>query len=239
VGDPYVFRWLEAILASGPIGSRRHRYCGRSSHAGALSSLVVGGTPRYSKARDTANPPKHNFGDITQPTPGLVGFMADVAARLGSDIQSNALSHLDQGMGGGKSHALTGLWHMAAHPDEFFSTEVGEAVRHEAQERASGKLDLGIPRLVVLSADHMSPGGASPEFGPAKTLHERFLWALFEGGVDHYRAALAEGPNKAALSVRLNESMAQFWYFLTNSWITRSPFQAQPTSGRCLLSKLS
>src|SRR5436853_3247524 len=54
--------------------------------------------------------------DITQPTPNLVGFFARVARRLGTDADATALFHLDQGMGGGKSHALVGLHHMASSP---------------------------------------------------------------------------------------------------------------------------
>ena len=45
--------------------------------------------------------------------PNLVGFLARVARRLGGTGESIALFHLDQGMGGGKSHALVGLYHMA------------------------------------------------------------------------------------------------------------------------------
>jgi hypothetical protein len=63
-----------------------------------------------------------NYGDITEPTPNLVGFFARVARRLGTTAEAPALFHLDQGMGGGKSHALVGLFHMADSPEEFFAS---------------------------------------------------------------------------------------------------------------------
>src|SRR5215211_5000475 len=66
------------------------------------------------------------YGDITQPTPGLVRFLAKIAHRLGSDRAVRALFHLDQGMGGGKSHALVGLYHMTTSAEAFSSTELGE-----------------------------------------------------------------------------------------------------------------
>src|SRR5881275_2269186 len=72
--------------------------------------------------------------DITQPTPNLVGFFARLARRLGTDADAPALFHLDQGMGGGKSHALVGLYHMASSPAEFFDTELGQQVRKEAEQ---------------------------------------------------------------------------------------------------------
>src|ERR1700680_4516594 len=73
------------------------------------------------------------YGDITQPTPNLVGFFARIARRLSNAGESVALYHLDQGMGGGKSHALVGLYHMAKNPDAFFGTHIGAEVLAEAQ----------------------------------------------------------------------------------------------------------
>ncbi|MGW7071953.1 hypothetical protein ACWGII_41570 [Streptomyces sp. NPDC054855] len=46
------------------------------------------------------------YAEITEPTPRLVQFMSTVARRLGTRTRGGkALFHLDQGMGGGKSHA--------------------------------------------------------------------------------------------------------------------------------------
>lgn len=82
------------------------------------------------------------YGDITEPTPNLVGFFARVARRLGTAADAPALFHLDQGMGGGKSHALVGLYHMADSPATFFVTDIGQQVYAEAA-RGSGGVDLG------------------------------------------------------------------------------------------------
>ena len=81
------------------------------------------------------------FADITQPTANLVGFLARVARRLGGGGESIALFHLDQGMGGGKSHALVALFHMANNPGAFFATDLGKAVHAEAQA-GGGRVDL-------------------------------------------------------------------------------------------------
>jgi hypothetical protein len=140
------------------------------------------------------------YGEITQPTPGLVRFLAKIAHRLGSERAIRALFHLDQGMGGGKSHALVGVYHMANSPEAFFATEIGERVRQEAEELAGTSFDLGDVRTIVLSADNMSPGVASPEFGPATSLFERFLWGLFDGDRSLYDEYQARGSDKRALS---------------------------------------
>ncbi|MFI7289981.1 DUF499 domain-containing protein [Streptomyces anulatus] len=140
------------------------------------------------------------YAEITEPTPRLVQFMSTIARRLGTWARGGkALFHLDQGMGGGKSHALVGLYHLANSPQAFLATELGQRVQEEAEQNGA-HLDLDGARVVVLSADNMTPGATSPEFGPATTLYERFLWSLFRGDRDRYTHHLAEGSNKAALA---------------------------------------
>jgi hypothetical protein len=163
----------------------------------------------YGVSSMTADVPYRDVGyyaDITMPTAGLVGFMAQVAQRLGSANATRALFHLDQGMGGGKSHALVGLYHLARDPGAFLTTELGRLVRVEAEERANGPIDLAGTRVVVLPADHMTPGATSSDFGPATSLHERFVWSLFPGDFDRYRKLVAAGPDKAALQAALREA---------------------------------
>lgn len=149
------------------------------------------------------------WGDITEPTPRLVGFMADIARRLGTDADITALYRLDQGMGGGKSHALVGLYHLAHDPDEFFASDIGQRVAAEAKQRAGADLQgLERTRPVVLTADHFTPGVASETFGPATTLHERFLWALFDAhqsreGRELYDQHRRSGTDKAAIKEAL------------------------------------
>lgn len=145
------------------------------------------------------------YGEITQPTPNLIGFFGRVARRLGTDNETTALFHLDQGMGGGKSHALVGLYHMANSPSEFFATELGHRVRAEA-EHGGFDLDLTDTRTVVLTADYFSPGKTSETFGPATSLFERFLWSLTGGDMDRYRRYVEGGPNKGTLQQALADA---------------------------------
>ena len=144
--------------------------------------------------------------DITEPTTKLVEFMAEITRHLSSSggasqlLGGDRLFHLDQGMGGGKSHALVGLWHLANHGEQFFASEIGQKVRAVASQRAGSQVErLGEVRTVVLCADAFSPGVARPEFGPAVNLHQRFLWALFDGDRSLYDAHVGAGADKAAL----------------------------------------
>jgi hypothetical protein len=168
--------------------------------AGQIADLQMSLYSAVYTDRDVPYQEPGYYADITEPTVGLVRFMGRVARRLGTKTTGGkALFHLDQGMGGGKSHALVGLFHLANDPTAFLATELGRMVGEEA-EQAGGTIDLSGARAVVLSADNMTPGATSPEFGPATSLYERFLWALFAGDKARYRQHLAEGPNKAALA---------------------------------------
>ena len=135
------------------------------------------------------------FGDITHPSPSMCRIAADIALRLGGrGGQTASAKHVwrfDQGMGGGKSHALIALWHMATDPAGFSKTDVGTNIMAEATRRVgSGTFDpnLGSPIMVALPGDQMDPHRPDPEtFGGAQTLWERFLFRLYEG--DHNRWA--------------------------------------------------
>lgn len=125
------------------------------------------------------------YAEITYPTDLLVGLLAEISVRLGggSDYtKARALTRLDQGMGGGKSHACIGCWQLACHPVALAQTDLGKAVF----ARAAGVLgrslppDLNNPHVVVLPCDNMTPGAPVREIdGPAYNLYERFLWRLF------------------------------------------------------------
>ena len=177
----------------------------RHGHADGLQMSL------YEAAYQTTDVPYRDptyWCDITEPTVKLVEFMAAVAiqlagvgpaGRLNLTGAGDSLFHLDQGMGGGKSHSLVGLHHMAASPVAFFDSEVGAAVSAAAAQRAGKPVTFADVRGVILCADHFTPGAARPEFGPAINLHQRFLWSLFAGDRALYDRHVAAGADKAAL----------------------------------------
>jgi hypothetical protein len=150
------------------------------------------------------------FGDITHPSANLVDLMAHIAVRLagpGDTYQrAQALRRLDQGMGGGKSHGLIGLWHLAAHPRELATTDIGKAVFRLAGEICASELpdDLGTPKVVVLACDNMTAGkGDRAHDGPAESLYERFLWRLFEGNNTRFLEYAPHFADKAKIAEAL------------------------------------
>ena len=146
------------------------------------------------------------FGSITHPTGNLVELMARVAVRLGvpGSTQTSAMWRLDQAMGGGKSHGLIGLWHLAAHPRELAETDLGRAVMASAESivgPGAVQADLGDPICVVLDCDNTTAD--SEDFGPATRLGERFLWRLFDKDGHRYDAFRDHTTNKAKLAEAL------------------------------------
>lgn len=127
------------------------------------------------------------YGDITHPTERLVTLLAEMAIRLGAgdDYQrARSVTRLDQGMGGGKSHALIGAYHLASNPAALRGTDLGKAVWEQVRATLNRDLpdDLNDPHVVVLPCDNMTPGAPVKALdGPANTLYERFLWRLFKG----------------------------------------------------------
>jgi hypothetical protein len=168
----------------------------------AVHGVAGGGKVPYSDPR--------YYGEITFPSRSLVGLMAQIAVRLGAVggfEGARALWRLDQGMGGGKSHGLIGLWHLVTSPNTFADTDLGRLVFAEA-EHIAGKgniaSDLGHPVCVVLSCDNMTPGkGDKTLDGPADTLGERFLWRLFDGASKTWNEFREHTSNKDMLAAAL------------------------------------
>lgn len=153
--------------------------------------------------------PKY-YGDITHPTKVLVDLLANVAVRLGGGNDylkgGKALRRPDQGMGGGKSHALIGAYHLGADPAAIAKSDLGMAIFARAKEIVGRELpaDLSAPRVVVLPCDSMTPGAPDETIdGPAKNLYERFLWRLFSKDYGLYERYKPFFNNKAKIAEAL------------------------------------
>jgi len=149
------------------------------------------------------------YDEITYPSSTLVDLIGRVIVRLGGGQRytaAPALWQLDQAMGGGKSHGLIGLWHTGAHPVEMRETDVGREAFALAERIVGGTVpqDLGQPQVVILACDNMTAGKGNPDLdGPARTLHERFLWRLFGGDYNLYRRYQEHYADKSKLAEAL------------------------------------
>ena len=111
--------------------------------------------------------------------------------------EATALYHLDQGMGGGKSHALVGLYHTAGTP------------KRSSAPTSAGRSRTGKPPVTPSRPNRPASSPSPPTtshparcletFGFATDLFGRFLWALFDGDRDLYDTYSAKKANKATL----------------------------------------
>jgi predicted AAA+ superfamily ATPase len=95
------------------------------------------------------------YGDITQPTERLVDLLTEIAVRIGGGddyLKARAVTRLDQGMGGGKSHACIGAFHLAANPEALLGTELGRWPRAQ-----SPRLVNRWPRICVARTSWFCP----------------------------------------------------------------------------------
>lgn len=150
------------------------------------------------------------YGEITHPAERLTDLLAEIAVRIGGgpdQLKARSVTRLDQGMGGGKSHACIGAFHLAANPEALLGTELGRAIAARAKSKMGRELpaDLDRPHVVVLPCDNMTPGAPVRELdGPAVNLYERFLWRLFSGDYnlfDRYRPYFSD-KSKVAEAIR-------------------------------------
>lgn len=124
------------------------------------------------------------YAEITYPGERLIDLLAEIAVRIGSGsdyLKARAVTRLDQGMGGGKSHACIGAYHLAADPEVFLGTHLGQLVGERAKAKTGKTLptEMNQPHVVVLPCDNMTPGAPVKEHdGPSVSLYERFLWRL-------------------------------------------------------------
>ena len=161
------------------------------------------------KGAPTASSPYSDpvaYAAVTHPSAGLVELMARIALRLAgpASVPQTAVWRLDQAMGGGKSHGLVGLYHLAAHPRKLAGTVLGKKVSSTVETIAGkGKVasDPDDPLCVVLDCDNAT--AATEDFGPARSLGERFLWRLFDTNYEKYTAFAGHTPNKAKLAEAL------------------------------------
>ena len=89
----------------------------------------------------SARPPyadANYYGEITHPTERLIDLLTEIAVRIGGRndyLKARAVTRLDQGMGGGKSHACIGAFHLAVNAEALLATELGQQVAKRAKAK--------------------------------------------------------------------------------------------------------
>lgn len=139
------------------------------------------------QSRDYSDPVE--FFARTYLTEGLQDLIGKAVRRLLGDENASPVINLQTNFGGGKTHSMLSLWHLAgARPLGDYPQDVQEILG------AKGFADLGKVKRVALVGNHLAPAGEiKPDGTKVNTLWGELAWQL--GGADAY-ATMAEHDEK-------------------------------------------
>jgi predicted AAA+ superfamily ATPase len=151
----------------------------RASEFAADLYKVASGDPGQSQ--EYANPIE--FFRRTYLTEGLRDLIGRALARLDGDMNASPVVNLQTNFGGGKTHSMLSLWHLAAGiAVQGYPQEVQELL---TSRPVQGLLADSTIRRVALVGNHVAPSGSTkPDGTKVNTLWGELAWQL--GGRDAY-----------------------------------------------------
>lgn len=179
------------------------------------------------QGKDYADPIE--FFRRTYLTDGLRDLIGRAVRRLSSDDNASPVINLQTNFGGGKTHSMLALWHLAGgRPLSEFPQEASELLT------ASGYEKLAKVRRVAIVGNHFAPSGESkPDGTLVRTIWGELAWQL--GGAEAYSLvaqadATSTPPGKALHSLLARYAPA---VILIDEWVAyaRSLFGRDNVAG--------
>ncbi|MBK8462833.1 MAG: DUF499 domain-containing protein [Nigerium sp.] len=179
-----------------------------SEFAADLYKVATGGE----EDSDYAHPVE--FFKRTYLTEGLRDLVGRAVRRLSGDNNASPVVNLQTNFGGGKTHSMLALWHVAAgRPIGDFPQETQELLL------ASGYTGKPVNR-VALVGNHLSPSGITkPDGTVVNTLWGELAWQL--GGVDAYAIVAQSDHDRTPPGQALHQLLASFApaVILIDEWV--------------------
>ncbi len=147
-------------------------------------------------------------------TEGLRDLIGRAVRRLAGDDNSSPVINLQTNFGGGKTHSMLSLWHVAA------GLPIGEFPQ-DAQEplTANGYAGTRINRVAIVG-NHISPSGATKADGTqVNTIWGELAWQL--GGVEGYALMAKADQDRTHPGDALHELLARYApaVILIDEWV--------------------
>lgn len=115
------------------------------------------------------------FFSRTYLTEGLRDLIGRAVRRLTGDANASPVINLQTNFGGGKTHSMLALWHLAA---GLPAADFGQEVQELLEESGYGNLPEAVNR-VALVGNHISPSGSTKDDGTeVRTLWGELAWQL-------------------------------------------------------------
>ena len=179
-----------------------------SEFAADLYKVATGGE----EDSDYANPVE--FFKRTYLTEGLRDLIGRAVRRLSGDDNATPVVNLQTNFGGGKTHSMLALWHVAAgRPLGDFPQDTQELLL------ASGYTGQPVNR-VALVGNHLSPSGITkPDGTTVNTLWGELAWQL--GGVDAYAIVAQSDHDRTPPGQALHQLLAAYApaVILIDEWV--------------------
>ena len=156
------------------------------------------------------------FFSRTYLTEGLRDLISRAVRRLSGDDNASPVINLQTNFGGGKTHSMLALWHLAARQK---ATEYGQEVQDLLGESGYGDLPQKVHR-VALVGNHTSPSGATKADGTVvNTLWGELAWQL--GGADGYAMVAQSDQNRTPPGEALHALIAAYApaVILIDEWV--------------------
>ncbi len=147
-------------------------------------------------------------------TEGLQNLISRAVRRLSGDDNASPVVNLQTNFGGGKTHSMLALWHLAA------GRPLGDYPQ-DAQELLASSGYTGEPiHRVALVGNHLSPSGTTkPDGTRVNTMWGELAWQL--GGPDAYAIVADADGNRTPPGQALHELLAAYSpaVILIDEWV--------------------
>lgn len=159
----------------------------------------------YKVSTDEAGSEYQNPGQFfarTYLTDGLRDLIARAVRRLGADNNASPVINLQTNFGGGKTHSMLALWHLAAGDDAGSYPQELQELLADTPYR-----DLGSVRRVALVGNHLATSGSTkPDGTHVNTLWGELAWQL--GGAEAFALIAQADADRTPPGQRLHELLA-------------------------------
>jgi predicted AAA+ superfamily ATPase len=143
------------------------------------------------------------FFERTYLTEGLRDLIGRACRRLAGDDNASPVINLQTNFGGGKTHSMLALWHLAA---GLPATEYGQELQELLAAGGYEQLGTKVGR-VALVGNHVSPSGTTkPDGTVVNTLWGELAWQL--GGADAYQVVAQADRERTPPGEALHELLA-------------------------------
>lgn len=179
-----------------------------SEFAADLHKVAFGGE----QDSDYADPV--TFFRRTYLTEGLTDLIGRAVRRLSGDDNAPPVINLQTNFGGGKTHSMLALWHVAA------GLPVGDFPQETADLLTANGYQAGTVNRVAIVGNHFSPAGEPKTDGPhVNTIWGELAWQL--GGAAGYALVADADSNRTPPGAALHELLAKYSpaVILVDEWV--------------------